>query len=246
METVLSNSAFPPTRWTAVIAVQKRGDTTSTSKALAELCEIYWYPLYSFARRLGYNPHDCQDLTQGFFCYVVDKDLFSTADRDLGKLRTFLLTTFRRYLSGVRDHDKATKRGGQAQVVSLDLEVGEKRYADEPVDSTTPENLFERNWAYSVLRSALEALAEAEKKAGRGPQYDILAPFLSPEFEVCDSYEVVGARLGVSEAGARQAVSRLRRKFRDLLRAQIADTLRDPTGEQVNEELIALREALQG
>ncbi len=228
-----------------MLAVQKRGDTGTTSKALAELCEIYWYPLYSFARRLGYRPHDCQDLTQGFFCYVVDKDLFATADRELGKLRTFLLTTFRRYLAGVKDHENAGKRGGAIPLVSLDVQIGEERYANEPAEATTPEMLFERNWAYSVLRSALAELAANEERAGRGAQYAMLAPFLSPETEATETYESVAPRLEVTAAGARQAVSRLRKKFRDLLRNQIADTLLEPTPEQVDLELIALRNVLQ-
>ena len=246
LDSVQINSAFPPTRWTAVLAVQREADTDSTKNALAELCGVYWYPLYSFARRLGHSPHDAQDLTQGFFHYVVNTGLFATADRELGKLRTFLLTTFRRYLSGVHDHNKAFKRGGQVQIVSLDVELGEERYVNEPADAVTPERLFERNWALSVLRSALAALSESETKAGRGEQIAILTPFLSPDGEICDTYQTVAAKLHTSEQAARQTVSRLRRKFRDFLRQEIADTLRAPTPEQVDDELMSLREALQG
>ncbi len=246
MESSQFNSAFPPTRWSAVLAVQRESDTQSADRALAELCGVYWYPLYSFARRLGHSPQDAQDLTQGFFHYVVDKDLFATADRELGKLRTFLLTTFRRYLSGVHDFEKAAKRGGRMQIVSLDVEIGEERYVNEPIDASTPERLFERNWALSVIRSALSALAAAEAASGRGKQYEALSPFLSPEGAECESYKAVADRLGLREDGVRQAVSRLRKKFRDFLREHIADTLSDPTPEQVDDELISLREALKG
>ncbi len=213
--------------------------------ALSELCNVYWYPLYSFARRLGHSPHDSQDLTQGFFHYVVTKDLFSTADRDLGKLRTFLLTTFRRYLSGVYDYKTAGKRGGRAEILSLDVEAGEERYVAEPADSKTPEHQFERSWALSVLRVALDELRENEVRAGRGAQFSALNSFLSPEAEEAETYETAADRLGVREDAARQAVSRLRRKFRDCLRRQIADTLRDPSPEHVDDELRSLREVLR-
>lgn len=245
MDSAQVNSAFPPTRWTAVLAVQRDADTIATNDALAELCGVYWYPLYSFARRQGHSPHDAQDLTQGFFHYVVNTGLFATADRELGKLRTFLLTTFRRYLSGVHDHDTASKRGGKMQIVSLDVEMGEERYVNEPADLVTPERLFERNWALSVLRSALRRLAVNEADAGREEQFTVLAPFLSPDGDICDTYQTVAEKLGTTEEAARQTVSRLRRKFRDVLRQEIADTLRDPTPEQVDDELVSLREALQ-
>ncbi len=228
-----------------MLAVQRSADTDASSRALEELCCLYWYPLYSFARRQGHSPHDAQDLTQGFFHYVVHTGLFAAADRELGKLRTFLLTTFRRYLAGVHDHDTASKRGGHLQIVSLDVDLGEERYGNEPVDAATPERLFERNWALSVLRTALNELSAIETEAGHGEHFAILAPFLSPEGEGSENYQTVSDKLGCTQEAARQAVSRLRKKFRDFLRKQIGDTLRDPTPEQIDSELISLREALQ-
>jgi len=238
------DSPFPVTRWTAILQVQRQ-DTITAKRALEDLCGTYWYPLYAFARRLGFSPADAQDLTQGFFSYVFEKDLFANADRELGKLRTFLLTAFRRYTSDVRDREQAQKRGGGQEILSLDLKLGEENYLAEPADPATPERFFERNWAMSVLREAFSDLSETEAAAGRGEQFVVIAQFISPDDEPSDSYASVAAQLGISEDNVRQTVSRLRRRFRDSLRQHIADTLNNPTEQQIDDELIALKEALR-
>ena len=238
------DSPFPVTRWTAILKVQRQ-DTLSAARALEDLCGTYWYPLYAFARRLGFAPYDAQDLTQGFFSYVFEKDLFANADRELGKLRTFLLTAFRRYASDVRDRERAQKRGGGQEILSLDVQLGEENYLAEPADPVTPERFFERNWAMSVLREAFRDLSQTENAAGRGEQFNVIAQFISPDEGPSDSYAAVSAQLGLSEENVRQTVSRLRRRFRDSLRRHIADTLNNPSEQQIDDELMALKEALR-
>ena len=240
-----ANSAFPVTRWTAVVRVRGKDDTRSARQALEDLCQTYWYPVYAFARRLGHSPPDAQDLTQGYFSYVIDRGLFAAANPELGRLRTFLLTTFRRYVSNVRDYETALKRGGHKEILSLDVEYGEEQYAGEPVDSETPESLFERSWALSVLRCVYQDLGKAEEEAGRGKQFAALAPYLSPDGGVEESYASLATRLATTEECVRQTVSRLRKKFRQHLRERIADTLSDPTEARIDAELLALRGALR-
>ena len=233
------------TRWTAVVKIRQQDhDQESARKALADLCQNYWYPLYAFARRLGRSPEDSQDLTQGFFSHVLEHNLFAAAKPELGKLRTFLLTTFRRYMGDVQERDSAQKRGGGCEILSLDVIVGEEKYGWELADASTPESLFERSWAVSVIKTAVAALGVDEEEAGRGREFKEVESFLSPDGG-SDDYAVVAARLGQTEPAVRQMVSRLRKKFRDHLRKTIADTLADADDQQVDEEILALRAALR-
>lgn len=246
MDATHVGSPFPPTRWTAVVKLRSLGNPTVAQRALADLCRDYWYPLYAFARRFGRSQHDAQDLTQGFFAYAVERNLFAGAAQELGKLRTFLLTAFQRYIGDVREKEHALKRGGGVENFSLNAEEGEARYAAEPADDATPETIFEHTWAMSVLQQALRTLATTETQAGRGAQFRTLEPFLNPAAKVEPDTAAACRALGTSEENVRQLVSRLRKKFRDTLRQHIADTLHDPTEELVDEELLALREALRG
>ena len=175
----------------------------------------------------------------------MEKNLFAEAEPQLGKLRTFLLTAFQRFLRDVHDHDHARKRGG-GEVLALDISTGEDCFAREPADPATPEKTFARHWALAVLRAALAALAEEEARAGRTAPFRALEPFLSPDSAAEPDYADAARQLGVSEDAARQSVSRLRKKFRETLRGQIADTLHDPSAEHIAEELASLRAALRG
>ena len=244
METSEANSPFPPTRWTAIAAVRQLADSLLAQKALAGLCRDYWYPLYAFARRAGRDMHDAQDLTQGFFCRILETNLFGAAKQEKGRLRTFLLTAFKRYISDVRDKEQALKRGGGREIISLNLDEGEERYVREPADHVTPETLYERSWAMAVLRSALSDLGNQERKAGREKVYAALEGFLSPANTAAEDHAAASATLRISEEAVRQAVSRLRKKFRGCLRRQIADTLQSPTEHQIDEELASLGAAL--
>ena len=239
-------SRFPLTQWTVMVRVcQTAEGSAAREKALAEFCQDYWYPLYAFARRAGHSQHDAEDLTQSFFRYFLANNILSAADRGLGRLRTFLLAVFRRHIGDEIDRRMAVKRGGRQCFVSLDLPGAEEQYAQEPQDPATPESLFERSWALQVLRGALRSLEEEEQQAGRGATLVALRPFLDPESAGCASTAEAAARLGLSADGVRQAVSRLRRRFRDALRRHISATLRDPSETQIDDELAALQAALR-
>lgn len=246
MDHTQAHSPFPQTRWTAIAKIRRPDDSRQAQQALSELCSAYWYPLYAFARRLGRSAHDAQDLTQGFFGYVVNKNLFADADQELGKLRTFLLTAFKRFIKDAQDKEHALKRGGGVQVYSLNADEAEEAYAREPADNRTPESVFERTWALSVLKSALKSLADIEEKAGRGGQFQALEPFLAPDSKTEPDTAAAAQALGTTEENVRQLVSRLRKKFRDMLRQHVADTLKEPSEKQVDEELHSLRVALHG
>ncbi|MCW1924958.1 sigma-70 family RNA polymerase sigma factor [Luteolibacter arcticus] len=239
-------SPFPVTQWTAVVDVCRGGSPADRQVALERLCADYWYPLYVFARRQGHPRPDAEDLTQGFFHYLLERDLFSAASQELGKLRTFLLTIFQRYIGDVRGRELAQKRGGGRELLSLDIGYAEIRYEAEPRDVATPEAHFDRSWAMSVLHAALHELGENERASGRGEQFAAVEAFLSPAAVAEGNYEAAAAMLGMNGEAVRKLVSRLRAKFRDCLRRQIAATLHEATVEQVDEELMALKAALRG
>src|SRR5678815_4256183 len=152
MSQSIANSQFPTTRWTGVLRLLGTDDPALRIDALASLCRDYWYPLYAFSRRLGRSREDAEDLTQGFFAYALEHDVFSLADRNLGTLRTFLLRVFQRYIGDVWDRDHAQKRGGGREHLSLDLDGGEELYSRDLETNDTPELLFDRTWAQALLR----------------------------------------------------------------------------------------------
>lgn len=245
MQATHARPQFPNTRWTAVVQLCQADDAEAQREALAGLCRDYWYPLYAFARRIGHSKHDAEDLTQGFFIYLVEHNPLATASRELGRLRTFLIAVFRHYIGDVEDRQRAQKRGGRHEFVSLNLLDAEDRYLHEPADPVTPETLFERSWALHVLKSALGTLRESEAKDGRSTVFEAIVPFLDPEATAPANTETVAQKLGISLEAVRQTISRLRRKFRDVLRQQIASTLNDPSEAQIDEELSALQAALR-
>jgi RNA polymerase sigma factor (sigma-70 family) len=220
-------------------------DPAEAQDALARLCTDYWYPLYAFARRQGFSLHDAQDLTQAFFAYVLERGLFSFADQQLGRLRTFLLTAFTRFIRDAQSREQTLKRGGGHEILRLDVMSGEERYAAEMTDDATPEKLFERSWALAVLDAALRQLGADEAAAGRAGQFRVVESMLSPTSVADGSCAEAAARLGQSEAAVWQIVSRLRTKFRQVLRGQIAATLRNPSRSEIEEELASLSAALR-
>jgi RNA polymerase sigma factor (sigma-70 family) len=238
-------SPFPQTQWTALVNVCKEGTPERQRQALDTLCQDYWYPLYAFARRSGNRRQDAEDLTQGFFHYLLERGLFSAADQELGKLRTFLLTAFQRYASDARNRSVALKRGGGREIVSLDVEEAEKHF-DQPSDALTAQEVFDRHWAHAILQRTLARLNEMETSAGKGGQFTVLQLFLMPSSTAEGNYDEVAAALGITGDAARKAVSRLRGKFREMLRTEIGETLATPSKEQVDEELNALKSALRG
>ena len=211
--------------------------------ALAALCETYWYPLYAYVRRLGYQAEDAQDLVQGFFAALLEKHYVKAAERERGRFRSFLLTALKRFLLKQRERAHTQKRGGTARPVSLDFESGEGRYSLEPSHDVTPEAIYQRRWALTVLDRAIVRLRQTCVDAGKVESFECLKTFLTGE-TCAPPYEQVARDLAISEGAVKVAVHRLRRRYRDLLRSEIARTVADP--QDVEEELRYLLAVLEG
>jgi len=204
-----------------------RPDSPASAAALEQLCQAYWYPLYAFVRRRGHGEEEAKDLTQGFFQHLLEHEALRGVACDRGRFRSFLLAGIRNYLANEWDHARRQKRGGGAMVFSLDAEAPEARYRFEPVDDTTPEQCFERRWAHAVLRAVVARLEAEQDSAERRERYAVLRPFLlrQPQGE---GYEDAARRLGLSVSATTSAIHRLRLRFRELFRAEIAHTVADP------------------
>ena len=224
---------FASTRW-SLVAAAGRGDSPEAREALAVLCRAYWYPLYAYARRRLPGADDAQDLTQEFFARLLEKDYLQAADPRRGKFRSFLLTAFKHFLAGEHDRAAAQKRGGGRRPLSLDFQDGEHRYRHEPADPTTPETLYERRWALTLLEQTLARLRQEFTGAGKEPLFQALKGALTGD-GTAGPYARVGQDLGLSEQAVKTAVYRLRRRFQELLRAEIAQTVASP--EEVEDEL---------
>jgi RNA polymerase sigma-70 factor (ECF subfamily) len=217
---------FATTRWSLVIAAGHQTNARS-AEALTSLCEIYWYPVYAFIRRQGTRAEDCADLTQAFFARVLEKNYFHDADPERGRFRAFLCASIRHFLSNERDRARALKRGGPLPPISLDVETAEGTYQLEPRDDLTPEKLFDRHWALMLLDRALGRLREEHASAGKAEQFDRLKGFLTGD-DAAVPYGEAAAMLGTTEGAVKVAVHRLRRRFRDALVQEIAETVSDP------------------
>jgi RNA polymerase sigma factor (sigma-70 family) len=210
--------------------------------ALADLYRTYWYPLYAFVRCRGYSAEDAQDLTQGFFLNLLERKALRRVTRQKGKFRSFLLASLKNYLSDQFDRAKSIKRGGRFEFVALDFGAGEERYRDDPVDFLTAEKVFDARWAMALLDSAIERLRNEYAAQGKIKIIDLLQPFLDPNREMLPSCEQVSNTLKISPAGVRSRICRLRKRYNELLREEIARTVTDQR--TVNEEIRALCEAL--
>lgn len=220
-----SGRLFRSTHWSVVAQAAGLGDGGKT-QALETFCRTYWYPLYAHVRRRGYGEDEAKDLTQGFFARMLEKNYLGEADRARGRFRTFLLSALNNYLANEWDRATAAKRGGNRAIVSFDGLDPEERYRLEPLDERTPESLFDRHWAEALLASVLIRLRAEFEGGPRSVAFDALKPFLVGDDGV--SYADLAATLGVAETGARSAVHRLRRRYRDLMREAIADTVSGP------------------
>lgn len=233
-----ARGAFPPTRWSLISAVRNRD--SHSERALASLCEAYWPPLYAYARRRGYPIDQAEDLTQGFFAQLLEKHYVAQADQERGRFRTFLLSSFKHYMANEWDHAQAQKRGGGRAILSMDVEAAEGRLSIEPADTMTPETLFVRQWARTLLDRVLGRLMETER-AANPERFDCLKSCLMGS-ESSTRYRVLADELGTSEGAVKVAVHRLRKRFGQLLREEVAETV---DGEEaVSEELRFLIEAL--
>jgi RNA polymerase sigma-70 factor (ECF subfamily) len=182
--------------------------------ALAELCRLYWYPLYIFARRRGHSPHDAQDLTQGFFLHLFEHRALCRVDPIKGKFRSFLLSSFQNYLSDALDRARRLKRGGDKEFVQMDPEGAEERYRREPVEFLTAEKIFDARWALTVLEEALKQLRQEYANAGKTSTFEALKVFLDPNNSITlPSYEEVAKQLDVSTGGVKTLIHRLRKRY---------------------------------
>ena len=214
---------FKTTHWSVVLEA-RAGGSPDADAALAKLCQTYWHPVYTFVRRMGHGPEDAKDLTQEFFAQFIAKELLRLADRDKGRFRTFLLATLDHFLAREWSRAHRQKRGGQFTFVSLDQASPEERYQLEPVDNETPEKKFAKQWALAVLQNALAALEKECAEGGKGDWFGEVRGLLSDEPDE-GAYAGVGERLGMTEGAVRVAVHRLRRRYGELLRAEVAQTV---------------------
>ena len=233
---------FRTTHW-SLVARAGDGPTEVSVNALETLCRAYWYPLYAYVRRRGFNSEDARDLTQAFFATLLAKKMVAHADRARGKFRTFLLGSLNNFLANEWDKARALKRGGGHALASLDEKDAEDRYLHEPADTLTPEKLFDRRWAETLLEMVFAQLRHEFESAGQAARFDECKPGLLGDRDGF-SYADVAARLGVGEPAVRSIVSRMRRRFRELLRAEIAQTVGEAG--DVEEELQQLFQALAG
>ncbi len=201
---------------------------------MEKLCRTYWYPLYAYVRRRGFGPADAEDLTQAFFAKVLEEHCVASADREKGRFRSFLLTRLNHFLADEWDRLRAQKRGGGKPALPLETKTAETRYQLEPVEGHSPDQLFEYRWAVALLERVFERLREEFEREGKAALFDELKVCLA-QARAAVPYADASARLGLSEGALRVAAHRLRHRYRELLRAEIAHTVLSP--DEVEEEL---------
>jgi DNA-directed RNA polymerase specialized sigma24 family protein len=233
---------FATTHWSVVLAAGER-DTPQAAAALEQLCSDYWYPIYVYIRRQGHPPEAAEDLTQEFFARLLAKDYLSAARPEQGRFRWFVLCTVKRFLINEGERARAAKRGGALYRVAFDGHAAEGRYGLEAVDSTTPDKLFDRAWAVALIERVHRLLQEECALEGKAELFERLSIFLSGD-KAGTTCAAAGARLGMTEGAVKVAVHRLRRRYRELLREQVAQTTR--TAAELEEELRDLRAVFAG
>lgn len=221
------------THWSLVLSAQDK-DSPDALQALETLCRAYWFPLYAFVRRQGHSPHDAQDLTQEFFARVLERGYLKSATQEKGRFRTFLLVALKHFLANEWDRQHAQKRGGFVPVVSIDQELAESRFAAEPAHQLQPDILFDRQWATTLLERTMKQLHEEYVTSGRARLFELLRDGIARD-ESALTYAEIALRLNLTEAAVKMAVQRLRARYRDILRAHIAETVASP--EEIEEEI---------
>lgn len=237
-----ARAAFVTTQWTAVLTAG-RGDAACARPALEQLCRNYWPPLYAYVRRLGYSASDAQDLTQGFFVRLLERKTVAKADRERGRFRSFLLATMKHYLAHEREKAHALKRRGQWEVLSLKLDTAETRCIEAVASGDTPDRAYDRQWALALLELVLARLRQEYADSGRDSLFLALKETLSGgRSEI--PYLELGRQLNLSEGAVKVAAHRLRKRYRELLREEIAQTVSGPA--EVEDEIRNLFAALGG
>jgi RNA polymerase sigma factor (sigma-70 family) len=210
-----------------VVLAAGQQESPEAAEALEKLCRTYWYPLYACVRRRGYKPQDAQDLTQGFFAALVTGKYWVQASRERGRFRTFLLTSFDNYLHNEHDRATALKRGGGREIFSWEEHTAEGRYAQEPAGGLSPEQVYEKRWAATLLERVLARLRAEFAQAERLELFDQLKPHLWGEDEATP-YAQLAVRFNMTVSAIKVTVHRLRRRYREVLREEIAQTVADP------------------
>jgi DNA-directed RNA polymerase specialized sigma24 family protein len=227
------DGTFRTTHWSVVLAAREQDDS-SAQAAMAKLCSAYWYPLYAFVRRQGLGPHDAEDLTQEFFCRVLEKNSLRNVQPAGGRFRSFLLVCLKHFLANERERAQAQRRGGGQSLIPLDGGEAETRYSLEPADKVTPEVLFEKHWAFAVLDHAMQALEQEFASKEKSGAFEELKGFL-PGGQAGPSRAELAAKRGISASAVDVAIHRLRQRFGALLREQVAQTVASP--DEVEEEI---------
>jgi RNA polymerase sigma factor (sigma-70 family) len=241
-EPVSTRFVFATTHWSVVLAAaDDLSPDVAQAQALEELCRSYWYPLYAFVRRRGYDAHDSQDLTQAFFSRLLEKNYLCGLDRTKGKFRSFLLTALGHFLANDWRRAHAQKRGGKANFISLDDDSAEAQYLQMPASRLSPEQLFEQQWATTLLEQVLAKLRNEFSAAGKLSVFEETKVFLTGEKRT-DSYAELAVKLETTEGALKTSISRMRQRYGELLRTEIAHTVASP--DEVEEELRALFAAL--
>lgn len=231
-----SGSMFPPTRWSMVLQV-RNADDPAAEAALAELCRIYWRPVYLFLRRQGNQPTDAEDLTQGFFAMLLERESLAKVEEGKGRLRSFLLVALKRFAANQYERVRTQKRGGGYKLVPIDAREAEGHYIAEPATNLTPDLIFEKQWALTLLDTVLNKLRATYARDGRENVFEALQGRLSGDGDP-ESLAVVAAQLGMNEGAVKVAVHRLRQRYRKILQEEIALTVETP--EEVGEEITHL------
>jgi RNA polymerase sigma factor (sigma-70 family) len=236
----IGTSRFATTHWSIVLAA---GDSTSPQhrEALSTLCQKYWFPLYAFLRRRGYDTHQAEDSTQAFFALMLEKHYLRRVEPVPGKFRSFLLTAMKHFLANEYDRAHAQKRGGNRTILSLDFETAEDKYTHEPASDLSPEKLFEKSWALTVLERTMDQLEAELASKGKQTLFENLRGYLAVDANAIP-YGEVATKLGMTEGTARVATHRLRKRCRELLRDEIAQTV--ASEDQIDDEIRGLFAAL--
>jgi RNA polymerase sigma factor (sigma-70 family) len=224
---------FQTTRWSQVLRAAG-GDSAESREALAQLCQDYWYPLYAYVRKRGHSAPDASDLTQSYFSLLIEKGYLRQVRPEAGRFRAFLLASLRNFLANEWDKATALKRGGGVRILSLDSAQAEERYLKEPSDLLTPEEVYERRWALTVVERTMDRLATEFAERGRKEHFDLIEPQLTGR-RPKTPYREVAAQLGVSEEAVKAEVSRARRRYGQLLRTEIGETV--STEEEIDAEI---------
>lgn len=229
----VGNRRFATTQWSIVLAAGHRS-SPDADQALASLCATYWYPLYAYVRRRVSDVGEAQDSTQAFFVELLDKNYVRPATPERGRFRAYLLTSFKHFLSHQWEKAKAQKRGGGRTPISLDFDVGDSRFRLEPCTHMTADEFYERQWAVALLHQVMDRLRHELASTGKANQFDLLKDFIIGEHPDI-TYADVAAKLGTTAAAAKMAASRMRRRYRQLLRDEIAQTVASPS--EVDQEI---------